>query len=375
LAGTFSVRLAQRAAVPPLGGGLNSASAARIMLAMTAAPLRTARFDSRADLRVRVAAGLTSLVVGTVLLAAKYTAYQLTMSTAILSDAMESIVNVVAAIFAVSTLVFAAAPADRGHPYGHGKIEFFSATFEGGMIAFAALLIIYQAGVALWTGVTVREIDLGLIITAAAGIVNLGLGVFLVRVGRHYRSLTLVADGQHVLSDFWTSAGVIVGLLLVRLTGIAWFDPVVAAIVGVNLAWTGARLVRHAAGGLLDEEDPELLRKLLDALNASAAPGIISIHRLRAIRSGRFTHTEADLVVPEFWSVERAHAVADVFEQRIITASHIEGEVIFHVDPCRRAYCTRCDVADCPIRVEPFRVRQPFTVEEIVQTDDAAVAA
>ncbi|MFQ5667792.1 MAG: cation diffusion facilitator family transporter [Candidatus Binatia bacterium] len=339
------------------------------LVTMATAALGTAPVDTHHDLRVRLGAGVVSLVVSIVLLAAKYTAYELTGSTAILSDAMESIVNVVAALFVLGGLTFAGRPADRNHPYGHGKIEFFAAAFEGGLIAFAAVMIVYQAAVSLLYGVEVRALDLGLAITAGAGFVNLALGGFLVRSGRRYHSVTLVADGQHVLSDSWTSAGVVIGLLLVRVTGALWLDPLVAAIVGVNLAWTGLRLVRHAAGGLLDEEDTELLHKLLGALNANMVPGIIRVHNLRAIRSGRFSHIDAHLVVPEFWPVERAHDAADAFEQQVIAACGIAGEIVFHTDPCRRAYCARCDVPSCPIRVEPFRSRPALTVEEAVQPD------
>jgi cation diffusion facilitator family transporter len=354
---------------------LNSIVSARMMAAMNAPAVTTAAFDTRADLRVRLTAGLVSLGVGSVLLAAKYFAYELTGSTAILSDALESIVNVVAALFALGGLVFAGRPADRNHPYGHGKIEFFSAAFEGGMIAFAAVMIVYQAGHSLLHGVEVRELDSGLAITIAAGLANLALGAFLVRTGTRANSLTLVADGRHVLSDFWTSVGVVIGLVLVRLTDIPWFDPLVAAAVGVNLARTGLQLVRHAAGGLLDEEDTALVHRLLNALNASLVPGIIRIHNLRAIRSGRFSHIDAHLVVPEFWSVEAAHDAADRFEREVITACGIEGEIVFHTDPCRRAYCTQCDIPSCPIRVEAFRSRPALTVEEIVQPDFVPAAA
>ena len=326
-------------------------------------------FDARHDLRVRLSAAATSLVIGAGLLAAKYVAYELTGSTAILSDALESIVNVVAALFALGGLVFAGRPADRSHPYGHGKIEFFSAAFEGGLIAFAAVLIIYQAGVSLLRGVEVRQLDLGLAITAAAGLINAGLGMFLLRTGRRHNSLTLVADGKHVLSDFWTSLGVVVGLLLVRVTGVLWVDPLVAALVGVNLAFTGLRLVRHAAGGLLDEEDTELLHNLIGALNASLVPGIIRVHNLRAMRAGRFSHIDAHLVVPEFWSVSQAHDAADEFEHKVIVVGGIEGEIVFHTDPCRRAYCAQCDIAACPIREEPFRGRPALTVDEAVKPD------
>jgi cation diffusion facilitator family transporter len=329
---------------------------------------------SHRDERMRLTAGLVSLAVGSMLLVVKYFAYRITGSSAILSDALESIVNVIAALFAVGGILFAGRPADRNHPYGLGNIEFFSAVFEGGLIAFAAVLIIYQAALTALEGVTIRALDRGLLITLAAGLCNATLGWYLIRTGRRYQSITLVADGKHVMSDFWTSAGVAVGLGLVMITGWPIFDPIVAAFVGINLAWTGFQLVRHAAGGLLDEEDTELMGKLVRALNANVTPGIIRVHYLRAIRSGRFTHVDAHLVVPEFWTVERAHETADSFERRVIESLPFEGEIAFHTDPCRQAYCTTCDVADCPIRVAPFVGRMPMTVAEAVQPDVLASA-
>src|SRR5689334_241391 len=172
--------------------------------------------------RARLRAMVVSLAVSVVLLAAKYQAYLLTGSTAILSDALESIVNVAAAVFALGGIVFAGRPADRNHPYGHGKIEFFSAAFEGGLIAFAAVVIVYEVAQSLLRGPEVRALDVGVTIVLGAGFVNLLLGWYLIRSGRRYDSLTLLADGRHVLADFYTSAGIVVGLLLVRFTGIAW---------------------------------------------------------------------------------------------------------------------------------------------------------
>jgi cation diffusion facilitator family transporter len=317
----------------------------------------------------RLRAGLLSLVVSAVLLAAKYQAYLLTGSTAVLSDALESIVNVVAAIFAVGGLIFAGRPADRNHPYGHGKIEFVSAAFEGGLIAFAAVLIIYEVVQSLLRGVQVRQLEIGVAIVFLAGLVNLALGWFLIRTGRRHASFTLVADGQHVLSDFLTSAGVVAGLLMVRLTGLAWLDPLVAAVVALNLMWTGARLVRHAAGGLLDEEDTALLNRLLEVLSAHVGQGVIRVHHLRAIRAGRFNHVDAHLVVPEFWSMKEAHELAEGLAERVIKEVGVEGELVFHTDPCHRVYCAMCDLDDCPIRREPFRGRPPMTLDEAVQPD------
>jgi cation diffusion facilitator family transporter len=318
---------------------------------------------------VRLRAGLISLVVSFVLLAAKYEAYLLTGSTAILSDALESIVNVVAALFALGGLIFAGRPADRNHPYGHGKIEFVSAAFEGGLIAFAALIIFYEVVQGLIRGAHVRQIESGLLIILGAGLVNLALGWYLLRSGRRHNSLTLVADGRHVLSDFYTSAGIVVGLLLVRVTGIAWLDPLVAAVVALNLMWTGARLVRQAAGGLLDEEDTALLNRLLEVLRGYIGQGVIRVHHLRAIRAGRFNHVDAHLVVPEFWSLEQAHELAEDLSQRVMKDIGAEGELVFHTDPCHRVYCAMCDLDSCPVRREPYRGRPPLTLDEAVQPD------
>jgi len=326
------------------------------------------------DARIRLRAGLISLTVALLMLAAKYQAYRMTGSTAVLSDALESIVNVVAAVFALGGLVFAGRPADRNHPYGHGKIEFVSAAFEGGLIAFASVVIVYEVVLILLAGAAVRQISAGVVIVLVTGLVNLVLGWYLVRTGRRYNSLTLVADGKHVIADFWTSAGVVVGLLLVQLTGLAWLDPLVALLVALSLMWTGFRLVRHAAGGLLDEEDPALLSRVLAALQRYVGHGVIRVHHLRAIRSGRFHHVEAHLVVPEFWSVQKAHDVSEDVAARVILDLGVEGEMVFHTDPCHRIYCATCDLEDCPIRREPFLGATPLTLEEAVQPDMPYVA-
>jgi len=321
--------------------------------------------------RLRLRAGLLSLAVGAILLAVKWLAYQMTGSAAILSDALESIANVVAAMFAVGVLLFAGRPADRGHPYGHGKVEFFSAVFEGGLISFAAVVIVWKAVQDLLAGPAVREVELGIGLTIGAGLVNAALGWYLLRTGRRTQSMTLVADGQHVLSDFWTTVGVVVGLGLVHVTGVPWLDPVAALVVALNLAWTGASLVRGAAAALLDAEDLGLIRQVVQAFDRSLAPGIIRIHRLRARRAGRYTHVDAHVIVPEYWTVLRSHEALDALAARVIDALPMDGEMMLHGDPCRRALCTICDVGDCPERVEPFAARPPITLDEAIATDEA----
>ncbi|MEK7389024.1 MAG: cation diffusion facilitator family transporter [Elusimicrobiota bacterium] len=322
-----------------------------------------------ADQRERVRAILLSLSGGVIILGLKAWAYMLTGSMALQSDALESIVNVVAAAFGLGALIFAGQPADREHPYGHGKMEFFAAAFEGGLISLAAMIIFYEASLALVRGIELKRLGLGMLVNVGAGTLNGILGVYLLRTGRRLKSKTLEADGQHVLSDFYTTAGVLLGLLLVRWTGFSRIDPLVAMVVGVMLARTGWRLVREAASGLLDEEDPATISAIMRGLNALLASGVektgvITVHGLRAIRSGRYAHVDVHLVVPEYLDVASAHDRTERFESELIRSAELDGELHVHLDPCRRKYCERCDDAGCPLRVHAARPAQPLTREE-----------
>lgn len=306
---------------------------------------------------------------------AKFAAYAWTGSTGILSDALESIVNVASAVFLVGTLFVAGIPADRNHPYGHGKIEFIAAAFEGGLLTFAALGSLLAAARALWEGPRVEEVDRGLWVVAVAGLGNLGLGAYLVRIGRRHRSMALESDGFHVLSDTATTVFLLASLALVKWTGIPWFDPACAVVLGVLLGGAGYRLVRQAIGGLLDEADPAVLRAVLTTMESGRLPGLIRIHHLRALRFGARAHVDAHLVMPAFWSLEEAHALLDAGEKRLQGVLGADADVMFHGDPCRRLYCEECDLDPCPIRAVPFRERIPWTAEDAVRTDGELHAA
>ncbi len=308
---------------------------------------------------------MISLVVSIVLLVVKFAAFNLTHSQSIYSDAVESIVNVVAAGMALLVIWYSAKPKDEDHPYGHGKIEFFSAAFEGGLIAFASLLIISEAIQAWWHGQAPSRLKEGLLLVAGAGLANLALGLFLVSRGKKFQSVALRASGTHVISDFYTSAGVILGLILVKLTGANWIDQAAAVIVGGWLGWNGFGLVKESIGGLMDREDPEALRSLAQVFSERAQAGIIQIHHVRMIRSGWYHHIDAHVVIPENWDVKRVHEAINAFEKAVIKRYDYGGEMNFHVDPCRRAYCRVCDVRDCPIRQEPFAERIVFDVAQI----------
>jgi cation diffusion facilitator family transporter len=314
--------------------------------------------------KFRIRLALLSIVAGAGLLGLKYLSYVLSGSVALKSDAIESIVNVVAALFALGAVIFAGKPADKNHPYGHGKIEHFSAAFEGGLISLAAVFILWEATKGLIYGVEFKDLGKGLAVNLLAGALNGLLGWFMLKQGRKTRSRALEADGHHILSDFWTTVGIAVGLIIVKLTGLKWFDPVMAGIVGLLLARTGFRLVKESSQALLDMEDPEVLGKVLEALNRVRTWDIIAVHEMRTFRSGRFTHVDIHIVVPEYYPVRYAHDLCEEFGKRALEDGGIEGEVHTHVDPCGRMYCDRCPAADCAIRLAPKTAGTTLTMEE-----------
>jgi len=316
--------------------------------------------------KTRLRVVVLSIVMGLVILGVKYWAYLVSGSTALLSDAIESIVNVVAAVFALGAVIFADKPADRDHPYGHGKIEHFSAVFEGGLIALASVIIGWEAIHAMWHGPVLKDVGKGLVINFCAGAMNGLLGLLLIYVGKRQRSRAIQADGHHVLSDFWTTLGIAAGLLLVKFTGIAWLDPIMALGVSILLAYTGFKLVRDSSQALLDMEDPGLLATLIAIINRVRPPDIIAIHELRTLRSGRYTHVDIHMVMPEYYPINQAHDLADVFGKKVIAEAALEGELHTHVDPCQRAWCRRCGVEPCPVRVEAKCEESTITLDNAV---------
>lgn len=306
-----------------------------------------------------------TLAISIVLMALKFAAYSFSESKGILSDALESIVNVLTGMVGIWVAYISALPPDENHPYGHGKIEYFSAAFEGGLIFFASIVIFGDAVKAIVDEHQLRDLNLGMVLMAIAGIANGVLGLVLKSFGRKTHSLALVGSAEHILSDFWTTVGVLVGLVCVKLTGIVWLDSVAAILVALHLGWVGSRLVWKSSQGLMDTGDQEILSRLCNLLEKNRKEGIIRVHHTRVIQVGAYHHVDAHVVVPEYWSVSQAHDVTDAFEHSIFQDSPTPGEIVFHVDPCRRAYCRECDVVDCPVREEKFRARRAFSLEEI----------
>ena len=315
--------------------------------------------------RIRNRAAWISAVASILIFLLKVYAYRVTNSAAVLSDALESIVNVIAAAVALYVIRISSEPADENHPYGHGKAESFSSTFEGGLIFFAAVMIIAESLKALLYHEPAQKLELGLIFVGAAAILNLVLGLYLRATGIKHHSEALRASGTHVLSDVVTTVGVMVGLALVLLTGWEWIDPVVAIFVGLQLAYSGYKIVRESLGVLMDEQNEGVLGNLARSLEKNRRPGIIDIHELRTIRSGRFHHVDAHLVVPEYWDVSRVHSLGNAFEADVVRDYEFDGELAFHIDPCKKSFCSVCSVPDCPIRRAPFQRERPFTVKSL----------
>lgn len=318
--------------------------------------------------RRRILAGVVSLLVGAGLMAVKFYVYRLTGSSAVLSDALESIINVVASSFAIVSIILSAIPPDEDHPYGHGKIEYFSAGFEGALIVLAALGI-FRVGVGhLLAPQPLPQLDMGLLLLLAASGVNLVLGIGLVRVGRKTRSITLEADGRHILTDVYTSAGVLVGLVLVRLTDWYWMDGLVACLVGIHILFAGARLIRESFQGLMDAADPEVLNQITAVILAHRKPTWIDVHRLRARRAGARIHVSLHLILPRGMMLADAHKEADCLEQAILAEVPGAESVLVHMDPCQKENCPICGLAECQHRAQPFRQTSQWSTSTMTAT-------
>lgn len=301
--------------------------------------------------KIEARAALISIAVGVTMLGVKFLAYARTGSTAILSDALEGIVNVIAAGFAAYSLATAHRPADEEHPYGHGKVEFLSAGFEGGMIVLAALIMLGEGAKRIHEihrhGARIEAILYGVLLLGVAMAVHAVLGTFLIRLGKRQNSITLEADGWHLLTDAVSSGVAMLSLVLVKYTGWAYADPLGAIAIAIYISLTGMGLLRRAAAGLMDEQDNadgRLLREILDAHVNGREPRICSYHKLRHRHSGRYHWVDFHMLVPAGWDIQHGHNVASTIEYEIEQALGV-GNATAHVEPCVDDKCAGCEVA------------------------------
>lgn len=274
-----------------------------------------------------------SLVAALLLLVAKVTAAVVTGSSAIYSDAAESVVHFLAVVFAAWALRLSHKPADETHHFGHDKVSFLSAGFEGAMISAAALLIFYEAIRQMIFGVRLENLGVGIAMTAGAAVINLILGSSLVAVGKRRNSPLLRANGTHVLTDVWSSAAVLVALGLVLLTDWPWWDPIAAMLAAANILRVGAKLIRESLAGLLDESDPGVETKIRELLDLETEQRGLTYHNFRYRHSGRTHWVEFHLVFDDEISVHRAHGQATKVEAAVAKLLHPDGRVISHLEP------------------------------------------
>jgi len=286
-----------------------------------------------ADRRAQMTAMALSLAVGIAMFGIKVGAYLLTGSAAILSDAAESVVHVAAVVFAFYSLRLSHRPPDSGHLYGHAKITFFSAGFEGAMIILAAVYIIFQS-IREWTlGLELENLGLGTLLTVLAVLINGALGGYLIWVGKRRKSIILTANGKHVLTDCWTSLGVVLGLCLALVTGWLPWDPIAAIAVALNILWSGLGLMRQSVGGLMDVADPEINRRIVEQLDEATRLRGISYHDLRHRSLGDAYWVEVHLLFPQSMSIGQVHRIATQIEEtvagsldrRCYVATHLES--------------------------------------------------
>jgi cation diffusion facilitator family transporter len=309
------------------------------------------------------------LILSVILLATKSVAYYLTNSVAVLTDALEAIVNVAAGIIGLYSLSLAAKPRDADHPYGHGKIEFVSAAAEGLMIAVAGGMILVEGIKHLINPEPVSNLDTGMMLVSSTAIANFILGAVCIRAGKRNNSLALLASGKHLHSDAYTTIGLLIGIFLMYITHIQWLDSVIALLFSVFILYTGFSIIRKSVAGIMDESDNALLEKLVTILNKNRRKNWIDLHNVRIIKYGSTLHLDSHLTVPWYLNVHEAH---EEIEQ-LATIAKIEFdrsvELFVHSDGCLPISCPICIKDDCPVRQHAFQKQISWTVENI-QADE-----
>jgi len=311
--------------------------------------------------------------VSVLLLAVKFIAYYITGSVSVLTDAMESIVNVAAGFIGLYSLFVAAKPRDTDHPYGHGKAEFISSAIEGTLIVSAGVIIIYKAIEHLLYPVEIAKIDKGIILISATAVINYVMGYITVRKGKKNNSPALLAGGKHLQIDSYSTLGIILGLLLIYFTSIIWIDSVVAILFGTFASFTGYKILRKSIAGIMDEADIELLDKMVRVLNKNRRENWVDLHNLRVIKYGTVMHIDCHLTVPWYLNVNEAHNEIDELASLIRKEFGESLEFFVHSDGCLYVQCPICIKTDCPVRRHNFEKRIEWTLENILQNKKHAL--
>lgn len=309
-----------------------------------------------------------SFFISLVICAAKFIAWFFTHSLVILSDALESIINVAGAAFAWYSIYVSGKPKDENHPYGHGKIEFFSIGFEGGMIFIAGMGIFVQAIMYFIHPKELEQLEAGIYLSAGAGVANFLLGYFLLAKGKQTNSITLKGNGHHILSDGYTSLGVIAALILISTTGFKWIDPLASVIAAFLLVYTGSKLVRKAIRGLMDETDEEVIEEMVQHLKTNRRNTWIDVHNLRVQRYGNNYHVDCHVTLPYYLTLDQVHKEISDMDQLLNQNSETQRTIEFfiHTDPCIKVSCAHCLIRECTVRRKPFAGKIEWTRENLL---------
>lgn len=304
-------------------------------------------------------------IVGIILFLVKLYAWYQTNSVAILTDALESTINVIAGLIGLYSLYLSSLPKDHNHPYGHGKVEFISASIEGALITIAGVVIIYEAVSELQNPKTIEKLDLGLILVSLTAVINYVLGFYAIKKGKKNNSLALIASGKHLQTDTYSTIGIIIGLIILYFTEISWIDSVTALIFAGFIIYTGYKIVRESISGIMDETDELLLKEVVDYLSEERRENWIDLHNLRIIKYGSTLHFDCHMTVPWYFNIEEGHKEVDALEDAVKNHFGDRIELFVHLDACKEYSCHICSKTDCPVRKHPFQEKIKWTMQNV----------
>lgn len=304
-----------------------------------------------------------------ILFAGKLIAYFLTSSVGILTDALESTVNVLTGFISLYSISVALKPRDANHPFGHGKIESLSASVEGILILFAGLIIIFEAIKRLFNPIEIQQLDIGIIIIAVAGIINYVLGYYSIRTGRKYDSIALVSGGKHLQSDTYSTIGLVIGLILLLVTKLVWLDSAIAILFGSIIIYTGYKILKETTSNLMDEADIDVLKVIVEILSTNKSKHWIRINNLKLIKYGDAFHIDFDLTLPWYMNISDAHKEGDLI-MKIISDNYSKNiDFTIHTDECKPDLCKHCRIFDCTYRIHEFSTDMAWTLDKIIKTN------
>ena len=309
------------------------------------------------------------VIVGISLFIIKFAAWYITQSVAVLTDAMESTINVVSAFIGLFSLYISMKPRDISHPNGHGKVEFLSAGAEGTMITLAGLVIIYKAVYNIFYPSEITKLDYGIILVAFTAVVNYVTGYFAVRRGRKNGSIALVAGGKHLQSDTYSTIGIIIGLILIMVTGKVILDSLVAVLFGVIIVCTGAGIIRKSIAGVMDELDITLLNDFIQVLDDNRRDNWIDIHNIRMTKYGSHLHINCHMTMPWFLNVREVHEEKEHLEKIVSENFKEDIEIFIQPEPCCPSSCPVCLCRNCSCREHAFIQRVSWNAETLFHDD------